>query len=148
MSTNPAHTEIYTRNPADPAMSCYQLPSYLDKIVGSYRRAGDPVDENAVGLNAYLGLGYTGSEMFTNESMAQVPYAFDSVIVTGGSRWQFFTMEDYRGFSECTNNGEFFIPNFFDRFGVKPAEIKSMHINCTKDASRLNPNHVFTGYNL
>jgi hypothetical protein len=147
-NTLPNATMIYTRNPSDPAMTCYPLPPTLDKKVGSFRLAGDPEDETRPGLNLYVGLWYTADDLFTNSSMSAVPYAFNSAIVTGTSaqRWQFFMKEGFDGFSECTNVGENYIPNFTQRFGVQPGDIKSIRTDCSKSAGKLNPNHVFTGY--
>jgi len=139
---------MYIRNPADVDGTCRNLPGYLDKSVGSYRFAGDHVDAAIPAINLYVNTLYRETEMKTNQSLPAVPFAFNSIIITGNERWQFYMKENYDGFSECLDEDENVVPDFTARFGVSAGDVKSIRKGCDKfTAGKLNPTHVFNGYN-
>jgi len=123
---------VYMRNEADSNSTCRNLPTWLNKSVGSYRFVGDPLNVAAPSLNLYGGTYYRNAELKLNSTFNALPYAFNSVIRLGNDRWQFYTMEDYRGFSECLDEDEHYVVDFQSRFNVKPGDIKSIRQGCDK----------------
>ena len=130
----------------DGPQSCMDLPSALEKNVGSYRPAGDPGGANC-SLNLYVNRFYAATEELIISSANEVPYAFNSVIRAGDCEWEFFMKEGFDGFSEClqgptTDEANIFVPDFTAKFGVQAGDIKSIRQGCSKPGSKLNPNHV------
>jgi hypothetical protein len=128
---------------------CLDLPAALDRSVGSYRPAGDPLGAPC-SLNLYLDQHYSASELLLTASAPAVPFAFNSAIRNSlNCEWEFFMKENYDGFSECLRgNGvdNQYVADFQKKFGVQPGDVKSIRQGCSKPYSKLNPNHVFTGY--